>query len=122
MIEAQLQATATLIDAEGQMVSIVRPTLAVDDGEGGYTRVDNYDPPVLAAVKRFFGSTLRQGELIRTPEGEIFKTEHVLIGPPEDDIQKLDTFELFGREFVVRYVQPDRRYQTKGYVTSHVKP
>lgn len=103
------------------MVALIRPPGFIDDGEGGQVRPEGEDA-TLPPVKRFYGSLVRQGEHIVTPSGEQFFAEHVLIGMPGDDIQKGDTFDIDGRTMYVRYIQPDKTYQVKAYVTSHANP
>lgn len=120
--EAQVETTAMLIREEGMDVVLRRLPAPTPDGEGGTIIANEEDRVDLPAKRLYFGSTREIADHRRLPAGDQLVTQHVLIGMPADDIQTTDKFTLWGHDFKVDYIQPDRRYQTKAFVSRHASP
>lgn len=115
-IEENRKTTTDLISSEPTSVTLLRRPALVRTAAGGVRR----DAPVTPqeARNRFFGGVTADVRRIVRETGQEVVTSHVLIGEHDDDIQEDDRFTIWNRNFRVVFVYPDRRWQTKAWVTS----
>lgn len=115
-LAALRQDTANLIREEGQDIALIRDAGPVSDGVGGRKAHANASDDVpITAKRRFFALTESNPVDATTVIGEEIVTKFVLIGTYNDDIRRGDIIKLYGQEFKVEFVNPDRRYQTKAW-------
>lgn len=120
-IAVQRHLTRSLIQTEPISIALWRPAPKVSDGAGGVVRSG---PDTLQPEAERFFSDVKSDERYysRSDIGQAVVTEHVLIGPQNDDIREDDYWDMNGRRYKVEYVHPKRSYQTKARVVSYANP
>lgn len=116
-LDAQRQATASLIAQEGRDIELHRPATMVADGAGGMKR-SSEDSTVQQPVRRFFGTSTSGGFHIQRDMGERHFSVHVLMGLHDDPMQEDDYFYISGRKFDVLFIYPDRSFETRAEVVA----
>lgn len=121
--DAQIKQTEHLIEEFGQDIALYRPETLVDDGAGGKMRTGN--DTTFAPKRRYFagitsvgrGATTNPEKWMQTDLGERFRSTHVLIGLPGDDIQAGDTFVVGKKTYKVLVINDASiDYETKAEV------
>lgn len=123
-IAVQRRVTERLIQIEGEPITLRRkPALQMSLSGGLASATDDYTPQ--RPRRRFFSGLNSAGRSVTAArfdvdaEGEGWRVRGVLIGPPNDDIQKDDLFTWNGQDMRVAAVHPDRRWQTKAEVVAY---
>lgn len=108
--------TKTLILTDPTLVAIVKHGDPVRTPAGGVVASQGA-PVALLAKKRYFAPTSGDQRLEVTWQGRKVTANFILIGTRDDDeIQEGRTFAVDGVDYLIVYVNNDRRWQTKGYV------
>jgi hypothetical protein len=115
-LEALIESTLSLIEESPTMITLVREPDWEDDGAGGKRRSSGNDV-ALVPKGRFFQSIVEIPQFLLAMAGEWVRSWHVLVGPPGDDIRKDDKFTVDGNDYQVLYVDPEKRFQVKAFVT-----
>lgn len=121
---AQLRITQHLIETAGVFISLTRPADLVPDGAGAFKQAPLPDLELPAVQRYLTGLTMVGRGVNQQPErwhvtslGERYKLVYVMVGMPDDDIQKHDYWKNdFGDKLEVIFIHKDRRYQTKAEV------
>jgi len=119
MLRALQQGTSTLINQESVDIQLTRQP-AWEQTEAGGVRRSSGAADILDSQSFFFGEVRSDAVEVRSDRGEAVVLRHVLIGPADADVEEGDSFSVGGRSFKVEYINPNREYQTKAYVSERV--
>ncbi len=126
-LRSLIESTEALIESYPTKIALVREPSLVPDGLGGQIPNPAEEETTLPAKERHFAPItdfvklgLSFGELI-DDRGRRMTPTHILVGPPNDDIEEGDTFTDAGQDYTILRVFPDRSYMTKGIVGQEVR-
>lgn len=115
-LDVQIGVTKDLIESEPTSIALVRQGEYARTPSGGMARPGG--STTLASKNRFFSAVSGKETFFINEAGERITVQYVLVGPPDDDIEKDDTFALRGMKFRVLYVVPDTlAYETRAMVS-----
>lgn len=107
---------ATQVEMEGTTILLVREPDYEDDDEGGVIRADG-ENRTLAEQKFIFQEAAPVAHVARGTNfqqiigyGQRATTDYVLVGYPQANIAKDDTFTYGQYEYKVTFVHPDRTF------------
>lgn len=117
---------AEQINTYGEDIVLRREPVAVDDEEGGFITPDEEEggvPTNLPPQHLYFGEAAPLAHIARGTNiqhnigyGDRVTTNFVLLGAPNADMQKGDTFTKGDYEYRIEMVHPDRAFMTLGEV------
>lgn len=116
----QLEVTRDLIEYDHQSIVIRRPAEKKRQQDGSVSP-EGPPPAPLAAQRLFFSGVTGDDVRVLDWEGQSVRCAFVLIGMPDADIKKGDSFGLWGRTFVVVDLHPDERWQRKAWVFARAR-
>lgn len=109
---------AEQMEMEGVLIELHREAEFVDDGEGGIIRPEDGERTI-AEQSFIFQEAAPIAHVARGTNfqqiigyGDRATTNFVLVGYPEANLKKDDTFERDGCEYKVSFVHPDRAFMT----------
>ena len=113
--QALRESTVDLINSRPYEIKLVRKGEFARTGSGGQKR--SASPTPQKTIKRYFGGVSGNPMILEGANGERHQATYVLIGDWNDDIQKYDEFNLYGKDYrVVGVDEASRGYQTKAWV------
>lgn len=113
--DSQLRTTRNLIEWDHQNIVINRPPAKVRQPDGSVKRAAG-SGTTLEPQKLFFSGITADDVREVSWEGEKIHSTFILIGMPDADFQEGDTFEIWGRKFLIAEVHRDLRWQRKAWV------
>lgn len=118
----EIEQTKTLLDIDGEYISLHREAEWVDDGAGGQTRAEEDGPTIAKQLFWFFEAApiahIARGSNFQETigMGQRVTTNYVLVGMPDANMRQGDTFWRDGEPYVIEFVHPDRKFMTLGEV------
>lgn len=116
-LEGLLEVTRILIEEEGTSIKIRRLPPKTRQPDGSMKR-ETDEPVTLPAQRLFFSGTTADDEVRETIGGTQVVANFIIVGLPDADFDKGDSFEKWDRTFKVLKVHSDLRWQRKAWCYS----
>lgn len=108
-IRVNRRQTIRFINDNPVMIEFKRPGARVSDGAGGWTTSAG---STLAPQKVRMVIQPRAGTVQRNIDSETVDPQYVIIGEHDLDVGMNDAFVLENRNYSVKFIREDRRYET----------